>query len=121
MTLLLNVGRRLHARVRNFFDAPPAASALPLELLQSALDQLERHTQPAGRGSRIFPSNRIVVHVRHSGLDVDRVAIEAVFSRLEMRLRERLEELRCEMPADLEACVVFDGSDAADRPVVWVE
>ena len=121
MTLLLNVGRRLHARVRNFFDAPPDGSALPLELLQSALDQLERQTKPAGRGSRIFPYNRIVVHVRRPGLDLDRAAIEAVFSRLEMRLRERLEELRCEMPADLQACVAFDGSDAAGGSVVWVE
>ncbi|HTM24613.1 MAG TPA: FHA domain-containing protein [Vicinamibacterales bacterium] len=119
MTSLLKVGRRLHARVRNFFDAAPEGTALPLELLQSALDQLERQALPSGRGSRIFPYNRIVVHVTQP--EADRVAIEAVFGQLETRLRERLEELRCDMPADLEACVTIDGSSAGDRAVVWVE
>ena len=83
---LMDVGRRWHARVRNFFDAAPDATASPLELLQAALDQLERKAQPSGRGSRIFPYNRVVVHVAQP--DADRATIEAVFAQLHTRLRE---------------------------------
>src|SRR5215212_11589092 len=89
--------RKLHARVRGFFDTPPGATASPLELLQAALDELERRTQASGRGTRVFPYSRIVVHIAQP--DADRAAIEAVFGQLVGRLRERLAELRCEMPA----------------------
>jgi hypothetical protein len=105
---LLDAGRKLHARVRNFFDAAPDATATPLELLQAALDQLERKAQPSGRGSRIFPYNRVVVHVAQP--EADRTAIEAVFAQLQPRLRERLTELRCEPPTTLDARVTFDES-----------
>jgi hypothetical protein len=116
---LLDAGRKLHARVRNFFDAAPDATASPLELLQAALDQLERKAQPSGRGSRIFPYRRIVVHVNQPA--ADRAAIEAVFAQLQPRLRERLTELRCEPPSTLDTRVIFDepqpesASDAASQ------
>src|SRR6059058_1480584 len=105
---LLDVGRRLHARVRTFFDAAPDAAAPPLELLQAALDQLEGQTQPSGRGSRVFPYTRIVVHVAQP--DADRAALAAVFEQLPMRLRERLAEFRCDLPADIETRVSVDQS-----------
>src|SRR5438067_1849935 len=116
---LLDVGRRLHARVRTFFDAAPDTAAPPLELLQAALDQLERQAQPSGRGSRVFPYTRIVVHVAQP--DADRAALAAVFDRLPIRLRERLTELRCEMPADIQARVSVAESSPKGRGVVWVE
>ena len=47
---LKDVTRTLRARVRNFFDAPIAVSAAPLELLQAALDELEGKVQPAEIG-----------------------------------------------------------------------
>jgi hypothetical protein len=120
---LLDAGRKLHARVRNFFDAAPDATASPLELLQAALDQLERKAQPSGRGARIFPYRRIVVHVAQPA--ADRAAIEAVFAQLQPRLRERLTELRCEPPATLDTRVIFDEaapeSASGDGVVLWVE
>jgi len=119
MTTLLDVGRLLHARVRSFFDAGPDAAASPLELLQEALDQLERKAQPSGRGSRIFPYDRVVVHVAQPG--ADRAAIEAVFGQLPTRLRERLTELRCDIPADVQARVAVDEPGPPGRAMLWVE
>jgi hypothetical protein len=128
---LLNVGRKLHARVQDFFDAAPDATAPPLELLQAALDQLERKAQPSGRGTRTFPYDRIVVHVAQP--DPDRTAIESVFAQLSARLRERLAELRCDMPAHVQIRVAFDESAPEgrpesraegrpdSRPMLWVE
>jgi hypothetical protein len=116
---LFDVGRKLHARVRNFFDAAPDATSSPLELLQAALDQLERQTQPSGRGSRIFPYTRVVVHVAQP--EADRAAIEAVFGQLHARLRERLAELRCDLPADLQARVAVADSAHPGHGVLWVE
>ena len=63
-------------RARDFFDAPLTADAQPIELLQAALDELERKTQPSGRGSRTFPYTRIAVHIVQP--DSDRPAIDAV-------------------------------------------
>src|SRR5258708_21736049 len=110
---LLDIGRRVHARVRTFFDAAPDATASPLELLQAALDQLERRTQPSGRGSRVFPYTRLVVHVAQP--DADRAALAAVFDQLPARLRERLAELRCAMPAEGQACVAVARAPPARR------
>ena len=116
---LFDAGRKLHARVRSFFDAPLGATASPLELLLAALDELERKAQPSGRGSRLFPYTRIVVHVAQP--DADRAAIEAVFGELHTRLRERLTELRCEMPADLQARVAVIDSPSPNMPLLRVE
>jgi hypothetical protein len=111
--------RQLNTRVRRFFDAAPDAAASPLELLQATLDQLEDKAQPAGRGSRIFPYNRLVVHVAQPG--ADRAAIDAVFAQLPSRLHERLAELRCELPADLQARVIVSDSAQPGQGTVWVE
>ena len=116
---LWDVARTLRARVRSFFDAPPDAGAAPLELLHAALDELEGKVQPSGRGSRLFPYNRVVVYVTQPA--ADRAAIEAVFGRLDARLRERLTELHCEIPAGLTTSVsVTDGANGHD-PLLRVE
>ena len=116
---LWGAARTFSRRVRGFFDAPPGPGAAPLELLQAALDELEMKVQPAGRGSRIFPYNRIVVTVTQPA--ADHAAIEAVFGQLEARLRERLKEIRCEIPTPLAASVsVSNGSDA-EGPLLRVE
>ena len=96
---LWGAARAFSRRMRSFFDAPPGANAAPLELLQATLDELETKVQPSGRGSRVFPYNRIIVAVTQPASD--RAAIEAVFGHLEARLRERLKEVRCEIPAGL--------------------
>lgn len=110
---LWTAARSFSRRVRSFFDAPVDASAAPLELLQAALDQLEQRVQPSGRGARVFPYNRVSVTVTQPG--ADRAAIEAVFGQLEARLRERLREVRCEVPPALDVSVsVADGDGGAD-------
>src|SRR5258708_35780368 len=93
---LLDIGRRVHARVRTFFDAAPDANASPLELLQAALDQLERQTQPSGRESRVFPYTRLVVHVAQP--NADRAALAAVLEQLPARLRARLAAIHLGLP-----------------------
>ena len=115
---LWEAARTACARLRRFFEAPLAQDAAPLELLQAALDELERKTQPSGRGSRVFPYTRVVVRVAQR--DADRAAIEAVFARLDERLRERFAEIRCVTAAPITASVdVSDGADGA--PVLRVE
>ena len=110
--------RTFGERVRSFFDAPPDATAAPLELLQSALDELEKKVIPAGRGSRIFPYTRIQIMVTQPAVDV--AAIEAVFAQLEERLRERLVELRCDAPGPLDISVSASSEGEADTPVLRV-
>ena len=114
---LWDMGRELHSRVKSFFDGPLEPGASPLELLQAALEFLERKVQPAGRGTRVFPYNRILVRVSQPGADRDAVA--AVFQQLEPRLRERLTELRCEPPAALHTEVDVTADES--QPVLAVE
>lgn len=116
---LRDVVRAARERVRTFFDAPLAADARPLELLETALDQLERKAEPSGRGSRVFPYTRVVVHVAQPG--GDRAAIDAVFSRLDARLRERLAEIRCEVPPSLVASASVTDSTGNDAPILRIE
>ena len=116
---LWHMGRDLHARVRDFFDNPLGPASTPLELLQSALDQLERKVQPGGRGARLFPYTRIVVHVGQP--NADRAAVEAVFRQLEPRLRDRFQELKCDAPPAIAVRVSFTRRPAEGTPVVSVE
>jgi hypothetical protein len=116
---ILDVARTLGTRVRNFFDAPLGNGASPLELLHAALDELERKVQPTGRGSRVFPYTRVIVHVAQPGADRD--AIEAVFAQLGARLRERLAEVRCDVPPALVASVSVAAAADDAAPVLRLE
>lgn len=117
---LWHLGRDLQSRIKDFFDHPLAADATPLELLHATLDQLETKIQPAGRGRRIFPYDRIVVRITQPGADP--VAVQAVFAQLENRLRERLHELRCETPEVIEASVSFgEATEESTQPVLSLE
>lgn len=117
---LRNIGRDLQSRLMGYFDHTLDADATPLELLQAALDELEGKVQPAGRGKRIFPYDRVVVRVAQRGADP--VAIDAVFKDLSGRLHNRLAELQCEAPDAIHvSAVVEEPLDAAAKPVVAVE
>lgn len=116
---LWHMGRQLHSRVRSFFENPPGQESTPLELLLATLDDLEKRVQPAGRGSRVFPYNRVRVHILQP--EGDRVAIEAVFSQLETRLRERLAELRCDAAESIATEVAFDAPSMEGEPVLRIE
>jgi hypothetical protein len=113
------MGRDLHSRVKSFFENPPGPASTPLELLLATLDDLEKKVQPAGRGARVFPYNRVMVHIRQP--DADRAAIEAVFRQLETRLRERLAELRCHGANKIETEVLFAPGAVDGEPVLAVE
>ena len=117
---LLRIGRDLQSRVKGFFDNPPGPDATPLELLQATLDALERKVQPAGRGRRVFPYDRIIVRIAQPGADA--VAIDAIFNQLERRLRDRLEELRCDAPDAIRASVALvDAAVTEGQPLLSVE
>lgn len=115
---LRNIGRDLQSKLKNFFEHPLDADAAPLELLQAALDELERRIQPAGRGRRTFPYNRVVVRVAQH--DADEAAVQAVFRDLGPRLRDRLAELNCEAPAALDASVSIEPAEAGAPATVSV-
>jgi hypothetical protein len=118
-TRFRTLGRDLQSRLKDFFDSPVGADAAPLELLEAALDRLEQKVQPAGRGRRIFPYDRITVRVAQRDADV--AAVEAIFDQLEERLRNRLAEMNCQAPdaLQLEVSIVADGDETA--PVLTVE
>jgi len=109
---LRNIGRDLQSKLKDFFENPLDAGATPLELLQAALEDLERRPQPAGRGRRTFPYDRVVVHITQHG--ADEAAIQAVFRDLGTRLRDRLVELNCDAPVSIDVSVVV--TDTAGEP-----
>jgi len=117
---LRNIGRDLQSKLKEFFENPLDADATPLELLQATLEDLERRVQPAGRGRKIFPYDRVVVHITQHG--ADEAAITAVFRDLGTRLRDRLTELNCEAPESIDTSVVLDeGADEKTPAGVRVE
>jgi hypothetical protein len=117
---LWHLGRDLQSRLKDFFDHPLAPDATPLELLHATLDQLEVKIQPAGRGRRIFPYDRILVRIAQPGADA--VAVRAIFEQLEPRLRERLQELRCEAPEVIDVDIaVYEPPAETQAPVLSLE
>jgi hypothetical protein len=120
VTRLWHIGRDLQSRIKVFFDNTLTADATPLELLHATLDELEAKIQPAGRGRRIFPYDRLVVRVAQSSADP--AALRAVFEQLEPRLRERLQELRCEAPEQLDVELeLLDAPPDPGQQVITIE
>ena len=116
---LRNIGRDLQSKLKEFFENPLDAGATPLELFQAALEDLERRVQPASRGRKTFPYDRVVVHISQDG--ADEAAIRVVFSDLEARLRERLAELNCEAPAAIDTSIALADSAGPAGTSVRVE
>jgi hypothetical protein len=85
-------------RVRGWFDPDLDADARPLEVREAILEQIERRVEPAGRGRRVLPWNRVSVTVLAPGKD-RRAALEAALAGLEYAAVARLTELACEVPA----------------------
>ncbi len=110
---LTTMGQTLQDRVRRFFETPLEADAAPLEIAQAVLDAVERHVQPVGRGRRIFPYRTLRVTVRAD--EARHAALETALADMAVRVRERLAEVRCEPPGELDVvlcCVV-------DAPASW--
>ena len=69
----------------------------PLEIVHAILDAVEQEIQPGGRGTRVFPFNRIELSVLAPSRDA-RARLEAVFSGdppLQARVVERLRSGGC--------------------------
>jgi hypothetical protein len=114
------MGRDLQSRLKDFFDGPVEADAAPIELLDATLDRLERKVQPAGRGRQVFPYDRVAVRIVQP--EADTAAIEAVFERLEERLRSRLAEMNCEAPEALGVSISVSALEGEEpQPVLSVE
>jgi hypothetical protein len=111
---LAEIGREWHTRLKRFFDTPLESDATPLEICQAVLDEVERKVQPVGRGRRVFPYSRIVVRFRES--NGDGTEVDAVFAGLSDRIRERLAELRCEVPSSLDVDIGHLENGSAEPP-----
>ena len=73
----------------------------PLELVLAILDAVEQRIEPAGRGTRVFPFNRIDVSVVAPSREA-RGRLEAVFegdTPLQTRILDRLRSAKCSSPA----------------------
>jgi FHA domain len=110
---LVDIGKALQSRIRDFFDSPLDATATPLELLRAVLHDLEMRIEPIGRGRRVFPYNH--VHVRIGPVAAERASLTAVFDELEKRFSARLLELQCTGPASLDMRASF----LKRTPVEW--
>jgi pSer/pThr/pTyr-binding forkhead associated (FHA) protein len=88
--------------VRRFLDPPLDPDAPPIEIRGAVIDAIERHVAVAGIGKRAFPYGAVSVRVVVTRPE-DQAPFELVFDDLEGRVRQRLRELRCEVPADFTA------------------
>ncbi len=108
---LAGFGRDVQSRLRTFFDAPLGPGATPIEIVQAILDAVEHQAQAVGRGRRVFPWRALDIRV----LAPAPSAIPAALKGLDARIRERLAEVRCEVPAAL----VVRVSCVDEAPVEW--
>ena len=76
----------------------------PIEVRRAFLDDVEDMIQPAGRSHRVFPYDRLTFQVVAAGAST-RAAMVAVLGGsddLLAAVRERLREVGCDVPSDLE-------------------
>jgi hypothetical protein len=100
---IVGAARRIERRLTRSVDAAVGelvrrSSPAAIEIVHAVVDLAEQRVQDVGRGRRVFPFNRVTVHVR--AVDAEsRARMEAVFAgppSLTDRLRERLRALGCE-------------------------
>jgi len=119
---LLGKARRLESTIAARLD--DAAKGLvrsrprePLEIVHAILDAIEQEIEPTGRGTRVFPFNRIEVSVLAPSSEA-RGRLEAVFAGatpLQARIVERLQSTGCS-PTDVVATIHYvDCAEASWR------
>jgi hypothetical protein len=110
------ITRTVDAAVTEFMGGP--SEPAPLEVVHAVLDRAEQHIQEIGRGRRVFPFNRVVLHVVAAPAQKEkRAAFSAVVAgppSLCERLLERLRSTGCAV-TDLSADVVY----ARQRGAGW--
>jgi hypothetical protein len=118
MNIIAKVRKIETIMARTFNDAAqrvaPVGAREPLEVLHAILDAVENEVQPAGRGSHVFPFNRLKISVLASSRET-RARLEALFDEaptLHERIVERLRGADCDA-TDLTAKVAYV-SEAAE-------
>jgi FHA domain len=102
---ILEKARRLESRIAGKLDQAAkgfvrSGDREPLEIVHAILDAVEREIQPAGRGKRAFPFNRIEVSVVAPSREA-RGRLEGAFAGdtpLPARIMERLRSAGCPTP-----------------------
>jgi FHA domain-containing protein len=97
----------------------------PLEIRRAILDDVESRVIAVGSGKRLFPFNRLLIHLLAPEPQV-RTELEAVAREgwnLKQEIVARLRERDCPVPADLEVDVTFDetAGPAFGERRFWVE
>jgi len=100
---IADITQRLHA-VKKFLDPPLGPDAPPLEIRAAVVDAIAKQVVILGLERRVFPYDRIVVRVL---APPDKLPLEKVFTDLEPRVRDRLREIRCDVPHALSLRVSF--------------
>jgi pSer/pThr/pTyr-binding forkhead associated (FHA) protein len=102
--------------VRSAID-PRAArgrDATMLDLRAAIIEHIEHSVVAAGRGTRVLPGPVVVVQVQPAGFKDPR-ALGAVMDDVRAVLIERLEAMKCIVPADFQVQI----KTVARRPVGW--
>jgi len=117
---ILGKARKLESKIARTIDS--AAQSLvgsgprePLETVHAIVDAVEEEVQPAGRGKRVFPFNRMKVSVVAESRG-DRARLEAVLEgqpNLQERILERLRATGCHVQG-LDIKIVYVGRTQAD-------
>lgn len=102
--------------IKNRVNGTLGPDAKPLEIRAAVVDAIEDRVEAVGRGRRTFPYNRVAIRVLMPTKQ-DKPALEAVFAELDARVRERLDEIRCDRPAAIEYSLSF----VSKAPANWSE
>ena len=105
LRLETTIAGRLEKATKGFVRA---GAREPLEIVHAVLDAVDRQVQPGGRGTRVFPFNRLELSVLAPSRDM-RARLEATFAgdpTLDARVMERLRSAGC-LPAAIELTINY--------------
>jgi hypothetical protein len=99
----------LFGKVRDFLN-PWMKGSSPLEIRRAVLDDAEARVVAVGEGKRVFPFNRLTVHLLAPDAET-RPAFEGAVQEgwsLETEIAGRLRDADCPVPPDLAVEIVFE-------------
>jgi hypothetical protein len=116
---ILGKARRLESKLARTFDSAAQRFAgtgarEPLEIVHAIVEAVEHEVQPAGRGTHVFPFNRVKLTIAAATREA-RARFEAVLEGerpLQDRIVDRLRAAGCEVP-DLTVKTVYVSRAAA--------
>jgi hypothetical protein len=101
-------------RVKNLLDGRPGPDFKPLDVVAAVLHEIEEKVVPAGGGRRVFPHNRIGVKVLLPR-GAERARFELALDDLEAKIRQRFQEIDCEVAYPLDVRIQF----LKKAPAAW--